>query len=394
MENLLSKRIASIDILRGLIMIIMALDHVRDFFHIGATISDPLDLKTTTPILFFTRWITHYCAPTFLFLSGVSAYLASLKKTKADTGFFLIKRGLWLVVVEVIFISLALTFNPLYNFVILQVIWAIGVSMVFLGLAVFISKKWVLPLGFLLVFGHNLFDYYHLADTHPLKFIEKFLISSGPFVYPLSKTHVIGFFYTVLPWTGLLFTGFGIGYWFADFSIEKRKRWLITSGVISIILFIVIRGINLYGNPKPWLEQKTALYSLLSFVDTSKYPPSLDYSLMTIGPALLLLAFFETIKNRLTNVFTVYGKVPFFYYICHMYLIHASVLVVFYISGYGHNDIVSKSSPFLFRPDSFGYSLPVVYLIWLAIVAALYFPCKWFIGVKQRNREKEWVHYL
>lgn len=393
MQNFSSKRIASIDILRGLIMIIMALDHVRDFFHAGAVTGDPLDLKTTTPILFFTRWITHYCAPTFVFLSGVSAWLASKRKVNSEAGFFLMKRGLWLVFVEVVIINFAFTFNPHYNFIILQVIWVIGLSMVLLGLLILISKKLILPVGLLLVFGHNIFDYIKLAEGAASTQIIRAIIA-GPFVQPFGPTLSVAFFYTLLPWTGLMFTGFGIGYWFADFTVEKRRKWLVTSGIIAIVLFVVIRGINLYGNPSPWAEQGSTFYTFLSFINTSKYPPSLDYSLMTIGPALLLLVLFERSQNRLTNIFAVYGKVPFFYYVCHFYLIHICTVIGFYISGYGSADIVPKSSPFLFRPDSFGYSLPVVYLIWLSIVASLYFPCKWFIGVKQRNREKWWVHYV
>ncbi|MBE7175482.1 MAG: DUF1624 domain-containing protein [Mucilaginibacter polytrichastri] len=393
MQNLPAKRIASIDILRGLIMIIMALDHVRDFFHVAAVTGDPLDLKTTTPLLFFTRWITHFCAPVFVFLSGISAYLASRKKSRGETGSFLIRRGLWLVLAEVVLISLALTFNPLYNFVILEVIWAIGLSMVFLGLFLFISPRIILPAGLLLVFGHNMFDYYSLPGDGALKFFEKFLISSGPFVVPLGKTHFIGFFYTVLPWTGLMFTGYGIGKWFT-LAEEKRRSNLLIAGAVSVLLFVIIRSVNQYGNPQPWSSQKETLFTVLSFLNTSKYPPSLDFSLMTIGPALLLLAFFESQKNQLTRICAVYGKVPFFYFVTHLYLAHFVLVIAFFASGYGAADIIPKRGISLFRPDEFGYPLWIVYLIWLSVVAALYAPCKWFAGVKQRNRGKAWVHYF
>ncbi|MBE7178752.1 MAG: hypothetical protein INR69_20295, partial [Mucilaginibacter polytrichastri] len=278
-------------------------------------------------------------------------------------------------------------------FIILQVIWAIGLSMILLGLLLLPGKKLILPIGLLLVFGHNIFDYIKLTEGTVGTQIIKAIIA-GPFVQPVGPAHTVAFFYTLLPWTGLMFTGFGIGYWFADFTIEKRRRWLLASGTIAVALFVFIRLMNGYGNPRPWVGQASPLYTVLSFLDVSKYPPSLDYSLMTIGPALLLLTFFERSQNSLIHIFTVYGKVPFFYYVCHFYLIHIGTVVAFFISGYTLADMIPKSSPFLFRPDNFGYALPVVYLIWLAIVALLYKPCKWFIGVKQRNREKWWIHYV
>ncbi|RYD82055.1 MAG: DUF1624 domain-containing protein, partial [Sphingobacteriales bacterium] len=218
-QTLLSKRILSIDILRGLVMVIMALDHTRDFFHIGAMTADPLNPETTTGILFFTRWITHFCAPTFVFLSGLSAYLSAQRKTPAKASIFLLKRGLWLVFVEIILITLGLTFNPFYNFVILQVIWAIGWSMVLLALFSRISYKLVLVTGLLLVFGHNLFNLFPTPKDEITGLIVKVLFTAFGTVVPLGTNHLIGVFYAILPWTGIMFLGYATGKWFTkDFN--------------------------------------------------------------------------------------------------------------------------------------------------------------------------------
>lgn len=385
-------RILSIDILRGLVMIIMALDHTRDFFHIEAMTGNPLDPQTTTGILFFTRWITHFCAPIFVFLSGLSAYLSAQNKTPAAASTFLLKRGIWLIVVEIVVITFGLTFNPFYNFVILQVIWAIGWSMVLLGLISRISYKTVLIIGLILVFGHNIFNLFPSPQNDATGLILKIFFTAFGTVVPLPNNHFIGVFYAILPWTGIMFVGYGIGAWYnKGYHAERRKRKLIVAGALSVFLFLFLRFINLYGDPSPRKEYDTIFKNLLSFFNVSKYPPSLQYTTMTLGLAMLFLAFTEKAKNWFSKIASVYGAVPFFYYILHFYLLHSFLVVAFFLSGFTTKDIMQI--PFLFRPVNFGYHLPFVYLVWMLVVALLYLPCRWFKKYKETN-QKWWLKYI
>nr|WP_315421531.1 heparan-alpha-glucosaminide N-acetyltransferase domain-containing protein [uncultured Pedobacter sp.] len=388
----LSKRILSIDILRGLVMIIMALDHTRDFFHISAMTGDPLNPETTTGMLFFTRWITHFCAPTFVFLSGLSAYLSAQNKTPAKACSFLLKRGLWLIVIEIALITLGLTFNPFYNLIILQVIWAIGFSMIFLALFSRISYKTVLIIGLILVFGHNLFDLFPApADSNGGLILKIFFTASGT-ILPVSSTHLVGVFYAILPWTGVMFVGYGVGAWYKKgYAADRRKRNLLIVGLLTIFVFISLRLINIYGDPAPRKEYHDFFKNLLAFFNVSKYPPSLQYTAMTLGPAILFLAFTENLNNWFTRITSVYGAVPFFYYILHFYLLHTLLVIVFFATGYTSKEIVQI--PFWFRPATFGFGLPIVYLIWFCVVAALYLPCRWFKRYKE-NHKQWWLRYI
>lgn len=386
------KRIGSIDMLRGLVMIIMALDHTRDFFHLSAMTADPLDPATTTTGLFFTRWITHFCAPIFVFLSGLSAYLSAQNKTLAQASGFLFKRGVWLILVEIIIVTLGLTFNPFYNFIILQVIWAIGWSMVLLSLLSRVSYKLVLFTGFVLVFGHDLINYLSIPQTGAAAVWIKVLFTAFGTVLPLDSTHMVGVFYAILPWTGIMFIGYAAGAWYKkDFSEVTRKKYLLISGMGFIVLFVVLRLNNGYGDPSLRKDYPELLQSIFSFLNTSKYPPSLLYFCMTIGPALVLLSVLEETRNRLTAAISNYGSVPFFYYIIHFYLLHLVLVAAFFLTGHKTSEIIQV--PFLFRPVAFGFSLPVVYLIWLAVVAALYRPCVWFKRYKATHNQW-WLKYI
>ncbi|MBC9928864.1 DUF1624 domain-containing protein [Chitinophaga qingshengii] len=385
-------RVTSIDVLRGLVMVIMALDHTRDFFHRTAVTADPLNPATTTTLLFFTRWITHFCAPTFVFLSGVSAFLAAQRRTKQEAALFLIKRGLWLVVVEITLITLGLTFNPFYNFIILQVIWAIGWSMVILGLLSWWSWNAVLVVGVLLFFGHNVVDYMKFPAEGPASVVWLALLTARGAVVPLNATHLVGVFYVVLPWTGIMLPGYCMGRWFTrDFPAEKRKRRLIVTGMALITLFVVLRWINWYGDPVPRKIYPDLWSNVLSFLDASKYPPSLQFAGMTLGPALLALAAFERIQQKWSKVLSVYGRVPFFYYVLHFYLLHTVLVIAFFAAGYHPAQIAQV--PFWFRPADFGYALPGVYLVWVGVVAALYRPCLWFDRYRGTHRQW-WLSYL
>jgi uncharacterized membrane protein len=390
------QRILSIDLLRGLVMIVMALDHTRDFFHLGAPTSNPLDLHTTTPILFFTRWITHFCAPVFVFLAGTSAYLMGLRRTKAALSKFLIQRGFWLILVEVVIVTFAWSFNPFYNMIILQVIWAIGISMVILGLAILLPYPAICCLAILIVFGHNMLDYAEAAKHGQVGFWWDLIHHANFTTYQFAPHHFLLIAYAFLPWTGIMLAGYAIGKIFGpDVSQVKRKKFLIISGVSLIVLFVVLRWTNIYGDPHPWTTQRNGLYTFLDFIKVNKYPPSLLYFCMTIGPALILLVLFEKANNRATRVINIYGRVPFFYYVLHLYVIHIVCVIAFFLSGYTTKDITTSSIGFFFRPDSFGFPLWGVYIVWISIVAALYLPCRWYNNYKnQYVKTKWWLSYL
>lgn len=391
-QTLLSKRIVSIDILRGLVMVIMALDHTRDFFHINAMTGDPLNPDTTTGILFFTRWITHFCAPTFVFLSGLSAYLSAQNKTPSQSSSFLFKRGLWLVFVEIAIVTFGLTFNPTYNFIILQVIWAIGISMILLAIFSRISYNLVLILGFLLVFGHNVFNLLPAPKDEGLNLTLKVFFTAFGTVVPIGNTHFVGVFYAILPWTGIMFLGYAAGKWFAkDYNPIKRNRNLLNFGALALILFVALRLLSIYGDPSPRKEYHDLVKNLLSFFNVSKYPPSLQYTSMTIGVALLLLALMEDASSKLSKMLAVYGSVPFFYYILHFYILHTILVALFFLEGNTTSQIIQM--PFLFRPATFGYNLWIVYTIWIVVVASLYYPSKWFKKYKETHRNW-WLRYL
>lgn len=388
------ERVYSIDVLRGLVMIIMALDHVRDFFHAPALTQDPLDPQTSWPALYFTRWITHFCAPIFVFLSGMSVQLMNGRKTKAEISRFLFTRGLWLILVEVTIVSFGITFNPFMNLAILQVIWAIGVSFLALALLVFLPWQAVLGLGLLITFGHNVLNSWESQPGFKPGAFWEFAHFTQYTFYPVFPGHGVIVFYPFLPWIGIMLMGYGIGRVFLpDVSAAKRKQVLITTGLAMVGIFFVLRAVNQYGDPRPWQAFPTLQQTIFSFMNVAKYPPSLMYTCITIGPGLLMLAVFEHARGRFAQVCRVYGSVPFFYYIIHFYTIHLLCMILFFIHGYGAEDIVNPQAPFLFRPNDFGYPLAVVYLIWIAIVALLYKPCKWY-GEYKRTHRNWWLSYL
>lgn len=393
--SLSRSRVYSIDVLRGLIMIIMALDHARDFFHVGAFQQDPLDLSTTTPLLFFTRWITHFCAPVFVLLSGASAYLVGLRKGRRELSVFLIKRGLWLVLIEVIVVTLGWSFDIFYHFFILQVIWVIGWSMVLLGLLVrFLSWKVVLALGVLIIGGHNLLDAAEAARQQQVGFWWDLLHHGSFVIYPVVEGHSLLILYALVPWAGVMFAGYGLGRIFDPaVTVAQRRKWLEVLGAALILVFVVVRWTNAYGNPMPWSLQRNGFYTVLSFLNVHKYPPSLLYVCITIGPALLLLAAIDNMRNRFSEVCRVFGAVPFFYYVAHLYLIHLIGVILFFASGYGVKDIVTPGLPFNFRPLILGVPLGTVYLLWLVVLIILYPLCRWY-GQYKRTHQQWWLSYL
>ncbi|MES2893338.1 MAG: heparan-alpha-glucosaminide N-acetyltransferase domain-containing protein [Bacteroidota bacterium] len=390
-------RVTSIDLLRGIVMIIMSLDHVRDYFHLTANIDDPLNLATTTPGLYFTRWITHYCAPIFVFLSGTSAYMQRSRKTTKELSLFLLKRGLWLIFAEFIIIALAWTFNPTYSFIPMQVIWTIGISMVILAGAVWLPFNLILALGLLIVFGHNLLDITEAAPGFKPGFFFD-LFHSGHFAgYNLFANHYAVIVYPFMPWTGVMLVGYCAGKFFSrDVDAGRRKKILIGLGLSLLAFFVILRYSNVYGNPSDWSTQKSSFYMLLSFLRVEKYPPSLLYLCMTLGPALLFLAFFDNIKNRVTDFCSVFGRTAFFYYILHLYLIHLLASITFFLRGHSFAEGTAAAGgfPFLFVLPGEGFGLPGVFGVWLLVNLLLYPMCKWYDGYKTRHKEKWWLSYL
>ena len=388
------KRITSIDLLRGIVMIIMALDHSRDLFHKEAFTGDPLDLTTTTPILYFTRWITHFCAPTFVFLSGLSAWLQSQRKTKKELSRFLITRGLWLILMEITVVSLGISGDIYYGIFILQTIWSIGISMVILGLVIWLPFSVILATGLLIVFGHNTIDFAEKYRTGNFPIWWNFL--HRPTVVPLWGNHFLGIFYPFLPWTGLMILGYCCGKIFTDIETVRRRKILLWMGIGILLFFIVLRATNSYGDPGQWTSQKNLLFTFFSFMNVQKYPPSLLYTSATIGGALIFLGVVRNTTGRLAKIIIVYGRVPFFYYIIHFYFLHI-ISALFYLSR-GHTLAEGikgvQGLPFKFAVPGEGYSLWVVYGVWLAVVIALYPLCKWYDSYKTNHSEKWWLSYL
>lgn len=394
MNTFKSTRIESIDILRGLVMVIMALDHVRDYFHLNAFTTDPTSIETATPMLFFTRFITHYCAPVFIFLAGTSAFLYGQKRTKLQLSKFLITRGIWLVFVEIFIMNLLWWFDISYSFINLQVIWAIGICMIVLGVASYLPKKVLLILGLLIVFGHNTLDGIVMKGQSLDAIIWYLLHQSNGFA--LNADIYVWFTYPVLPWIGVIFLGYCFGtFYMNDFSTNLRRKWLLYLGFGAIILFLIVRGLNVYGNIELWSVQDSTTKTIFSFLRLTKYPPSLAFLLITLGPAFLFLYFIERTKNWFTNFLLVFGRVPFFYYVLHVFIIHLVATIGLLLTSQEWTMmIMTKKEIFSGMLVGYGYSLWVVYLVWVGIILLLYPICKRYMLYKSNNKDKWWLSYL
>lgn len=384
-------RIASIDLLRGLVMVVMAIDHVRDMLHLGHP--DATDLQVTTPSLFFVRWITHFCAPTFVLLSGVSAFLAGRRRSREQLAGFLIKRGGWLILVELFVINLATSADIFYHGIVLQVIWAIGASMVILGVLVWakVGVGGIGGIGLVIFLGHNIPDLLHNATLRS-SLVWRVLLTSDGFgtVDRMGSDHFLIASYAVLPWAGVMLMGYALGRLYVG-DAGKRKRTLKTLGLVLLGVFVVFRAFNWYGDPAPWSIQKNMMWSVISFLNVTKYPCSFLYLCMTLGVALLVLAFTETASGRLARILIVYGNVPFFYYTVHWFLIQGITAGLFFARGHPMSE--AYKSEFPFSPANFGLPLGGVLGVWLLVVAVLYFPCRWF-GRYKRTHHQWWLSYL
>lgn len=372
------ERILSVDMLRGLVMIIMALDHIRDYtsmYHF-----DPANLSQTTLPLFFTRWVTHFCAPVFMFLAGVGSGLGEISgKTKKQLSHFLRTRGLWLVLLEFTVIKLGWTFNFTDKTIIMQVIWALGMAMISLAALIYVPKKWLLAMGLIMVFGHNLLDGITPESFGELAPLWKMFHVDSTF--PLGSYTVIAK-YQMVPWIGVM----ALGYVFADFyrlDAESRQRKILLTGLICTALFIIIRGINVYGDPQPWIGQSTFGMTVASFLNTNKYPPSLSFILMTLGPSIILLAVFERIQGWIVQFLIVFGRVPMFFYVVHIYVIHLIAVFLGLAQGFTISEMAN-----LFRnlPQDYGFGLPITYLFWIFIIITHYYLSREYIQFKKGKK--------
>jgi uncharacterized membrane protein len=390
-----SKRIESIDLLRGIVMIIMALDHVRDYFHGSAYIYDPTDLAHTSVPIFFTRWITHFCAPIFMLLAGVSACLYGAKKGRKELSFFLFTRGIWLILAELFIVTLEWTFNPHYAAFILQVIWAFGISMLVLSVLIYLPRQLIALIGTLLIAGHNLLDKIHVPGNTIPAFFWAFLHEQRFFSFGPSGV-MVG--YPILPWIGIICIGYCLGaLYLPEYAPVQRKKTLLSLGFGAVVLFIVLRFSNLYGDPSLWSTQKSAVFTFMSFLNVTKYPPSLLYVLMTIGPALLFLALAEKPLNALTEKVIIFGRVPMFYYLVHIFFIHFLAIIGAMVSGRPWSVMVDLTTWVTANPQlrGYGFNLLTVYVIWVGVVIALFPLCRWFDRYKRAHlAEKRWLSYL
>lgn len=371
-------RVQTVDVLRGLIMVIMALDHVREYF--GPTPFRAEDVTQTSLALFATRWVTHLCAPLFLLLSGVSAYLYCSKHGRRNTSAFLASRGVWLIALELVVFSFVLQWN--YALLLLSIMWAIGWSMLFLAAALWLPRWLLATLAVGIIAGHNLLPDFGAA--HPIPG----LLHNSPFLLMVGKQPVL-VAYTIFPWAAVMMLGFAIGPLLkADATSTK---WLKT-GLLLIVAFIALRATNLYGDPATWnVQPRGGLYTALSFMNVTKYPPSLLFLLITLGIGAVLWYVLSRYNNRFTAFLSVYGRVPFFYFLLHFCLISASSYIWSRVS-FGQATNLSFTNPTDW-PSAYHFSLWRVYGVWLAAVLITYYPCKWFGRYKQTHQQW-WLSYL
>lgn len=380
-------RVESVDILRGIVMIIMAIDHVRDFMGPQVPFFG-IDVQKVGAPLFLTRWITHFCAPVFVFLAGTGAHLQAARgKSKAELSRFLLTRGLWLALLEMTIIRFGWSFDPFYHFTGIGVIWAIGWSMVALAGLVWLPRKAIAVLGLLLVFGHHLLDGIKAASFGSLGFLWS--IFHAPGRYEPVSGHYVFVVYPLIPWVGVMALGYSLGS-ILEGSVEERRARLFRLGALATALFFLVRGSNVYGDPLPWSSQGSVLYTALSFLNCTKYPPSLSYLLMTLGPALLVLSALEGREVWGKGVWLAFGRAPLFYYLLHLYLIHIAVIALF-IGAYGLESVKTRIGQ---MPENMLFGLPAVYAMTLAVVVVLYPLCRRFAEYKRRRKDLVWLSYL
>ncbi len=367
-------------------MAFMALDHVRDFLTNARFM--PEDLSRTTASLFLTRWITHFCAPVFMFLAGVGIGLARERgKSPAQLSRFLITRGLWLILLEFTVVRVGWDFNFNYNDGFLFIVlWALGVSMIALAGLIHLPRAALVMFALGMIALHNLLDGVHAERFGSFAPLWNLLHEPAFFNRPYLKGLVL---YPMIPWIGVMAAGYLFSPTLAMPNPMRRRRLLLLGGSLTLA-FIAIRAINLYGDPQPWAQQSSTLFTALSFLNTTKYPPSLLFLLMTIGPAIAALALFENARGGVARILITIGRVPFFYYLLHIYLVHSIGVLGGVLQGFEARQLTVD---FIRLPEGFGFGLGVIYPVWIGVVLLLYIPCRWFAGVKAQRRDA-WLSYL
>ena len=369
-------------------MIIMAIDHMRDLMHGYSLTHDPLDFSTTTPAIFFTRWITHLCAPIFVFLSGTSAYLSykkynSLKESRS----FLITRGVWLIILEFTIITFGVWWDYKFRTFLFQVIATIGFGFIILSFLIKLKAKYILMLGLAIIFLHDLLT--SSAAIGSSTFRPLFNFSA----IPLPTGRIILIAYPIIPWLGIMLAGFGTGIIFTYDQVRRRKLFIQIS-MFLLAGFMILRFANIYGDPSKWATKKDTLFTILSFINVSKYPPSLLYTMVTIGIMFFILYIVEGADNFITRILRVYGNVPLFYYLIHWYLIHIIMFIMLYLQGFHTSDFFPTPQSFGRPAQPNGVSLPVLYLIWIGLIVSLYPLCLSYARYKNRHPENRWLRYL
>ena len=390
-----ASRIVSLDIFRGLIMVVMALDHTRDFFtnlHF-----EPETLSQTYAALFFTRWITHFCAPMFFFLAGTGAFFYGRRRTRSELSRFLWTRGLWLIILEFTVVGTAWAFQIPFGF--FGVIWALGACMVLVAPIVRLPIRWVAILSVCMIVGHNLLDPLRPERVGSVAWIWTMLHARGGLFLPFHIREFVLF--PLIPWVGVMSAGYAFGQVYL-LARDRRRKLLIILGSILIVAFILLRLTNIYGNPPvgqggvsqgDFHLQPTLEKTVILFFDVEKYPPSLQFLLMTLGPSFLLLAWIDKdgVPRGLRPILT-FGRVPMFFYVLHLYVIHSLAVLVLALRGQPVGWMF-RGAIFGNQPPDYGYNLPFIYLMWTTAVLILYLPCRWFAGLKQRRKDW-WLSYL
>jgi uncharacterized membrane protein len=398
LPRLQSPRLVSVDVLRGLVMVLMALDHARDFM--TYTRFSPEDVAHTSGALFLTRFVTHYCAPVFSFLAGTGAFLSTSRgKSLPQLSRFFVTRGLWLVLLELTVVDFAWGFVPWAHG---GVIWILGWSMVAMAAIVWLPVRWVAVLSLGMIAGHNLLD--RITPASFGRFDWLWMLLHYPGRIPITEQFAFSVRYVLIPWVGVMAAGFAFGKLLLR---ADRRKWILTIGTSATALFFVLRGINLYGNSPgglplkyalsagPWSVQPTLSHTVISFFNVLKYPPSLDYLLLTLGPSLVLLGLLDgtTAQRGLGRILVVFGRVPLFFYVLHIYLLNSMARLASLAFGQPifHGTVIGD---FVQRPAGYGHGLPFIYAMWILAVAMLYLPCRWFMEFRGRHREWGWLSYL
>ena len=395
-ENRSSPRVASVDLLRGLVIVIMAIDHTRDFVHSAAMNFRPEDLAQTTAPIFFTRWITHFCAPVFMFCAGMGAWFRLDRGgSVADLSRFLWTRGLWLILLEVTVVRTGFFLNLKYDVVFLIVFWVLGLSMIALAALVRLPFRAILGVSAAMILVHNAFDGVRAQSLGSLSWLWTVLHQPG-LLTPGPPAIILG--YPLIPWVAVMALGFCAGRLYqSGWSDEKRRAVLLRLGLAVTAAFVVVRAVNVYGDPRPWAGQGSPVMTMISFLNCTKYPPSLSFLLMTIGPALVFLSLVDRARPRAWNPLLVFGRAPLLFFVAHIPLIR--VLAI------GLTAATYGMTPFLFTPPptlgtarnvfpaDYGWDLWVVYAVWLFVLALMYPLCRWFVALRQRRRTA-WLSYL